>query len=655
MNNSKYKSSLSSEHLYLLLIIFLFLGYFFLGIKIYKDYTISIDEPNQIVAGHITWETICEHLKLGSNPQFSELPKLEEYENRFYGQAATFPTVLVELINNFSMDISNILRLRHLWNFIMFYFGTICLACLIKHRFTKNKTVLLVVFFYILTPRLFGDAFYNDRDTMLISLFWISLYSFVIFIRKPKIINTIICSFWFGLTINTRLFGLILLLLPLFFFQQSRNKKYFLLLFSLTFCFLYIFTPLYWGKFSNEFHNTFYTFSSGIQRTREGKRALLFFGKYYIETELPFYYLPIWIFISTPLIPQFFTVIGIICIFAHYKKTRINNPLDFFMVFLLLIGIGATIIIHPVLYNGWRHMYFLYMPLYYLSGYGINHILSTDHKTYKFACIFISIISIFHTGYRIINLHPYEYIYLNSIFQSKEDEFERDYWYLATSESLKFLLSNSNKINLDIMEKNDLGEIIVSGLRPNERERFHSFFDYDKAKQQTPCEYIIYNYHNMPGNNISFDYYSPVYTINRDNIKLAEVFQRTHNYELPSAEIVKNISALGNEDTKSIFDSNYETIWIGSEKGEKIIIEFADQIALFGFEIFPDFRNSDFSDFRLFFSSDGNEWIPVQSEIKGTNGFSFPTYQTKWIKIETKIKNLGIRDILFYGLRTEKE
>ena len=64
--------------------------------------------------------------------------------------------------------------------------------------------------------------------------------------------------------------------------------------------------------------------------------------------------------------------------------------------------------------------------------------------------------------YNLINLHPYQYVYFNYVFQKKANElFEIDYWGLSNKEALeKIATSNKNSkicniglMNLDMSKK----------------------------------------------------------------------------------------------------------------------------------------------------------------------------------------------------------
>ena len=141
----------------------------------------------------------------------------------------------------------------------------------------------------------------------------------------------------------------------------------------------------------------------------------------------------------------------------------------------------------------------------------------------------------------------------------------------------------------------------------------------------------------------------------RDGIKLAEVFRRSHNHELAAADIVESAAASANPGTASaIADSDYQTTWYGDGSGE-IIFRLNDEYILNSLEIFPAVNASGFPDARLFVSPDGVSWTELPTENKGSNGIAFPSSKTAWLKLSSDSEYQGIRDILFYGSSANRE
>ncbi len=620
----------------------LLMVFLYSGITIFRDYGASSDEINQIEAGHITWAAICE--QFGKEPpDFGNLPKLRDYYNRYYGQAAAFPTVIIEALKGFSLDVSTVLRIRHLWNFTVYFAGLICFGVLAKFRFHRNDIVFCLLLIHILTPRLFGESFVNDRDVMLISLMWISLLCYELFTRHPGILTATLYAFFLALAINTRFFALILLLLPIMQIFSSDQKKRFynLLVIPLTILFWYLFTPLYWGNFIREVSAAFRTFATGKQRTQEtgGMANILFFGKYYPENALPVFYLPVWIFISTPLIPQILTMIGLVQCFRPGSAF-----MDRFMAVFLCLGIAAVMLIRPVLYTGWRHMYFFYVPIFWFAAVGVNKIFTLSGNKYRRTAIFLVLLSAAYTASRIISLHPYEYIYLNPLFQNKLADFDRDYWRLSTREGLEWI-ADLEPEEFSIGETNENLDNSLIALQPNLRDRI-LIRNYNALHRMQP-DYLIYNYSGRIGNTESFPLYDPVRAIERDGAKLAEIYKRIPAFHPEvsqmSPDIPQNIDSDQGTEWRSAKPQNTE---------DTIIIEFPEITALSGISLIPGADEREYARTpEVCISRDGETWVPLPITVSGLFDLTFPQSETKWLRIrntEGAEFHWSVREILFY-------
>lgn len=645
MEKSMQKSGrINEQQIWKLLTILLLAGFLFTGFLIFRDYGASSDEINQIEAGHIIWREICE--KLGqSTPDFAGLPRLNDYYNRYYGQAATFPTVIIEALRGFTMDISSILRLRHIWNFLLYFCGLGCLGILTGLRFDRGDVVFFLLLFHILTPRLFGDAFYNDRDVLLISLLWIALLCFEIFCRKPGFFSAILCGFFFALAVNTRYFALILIFLPIMYLLQPERKKKgsvsVLIISGLLF--FYILSPVLWGNFFKQVSSGFQLFSSGTQRTQEtqGLAEILFFGEKLLENDLPFYYVPLWIFISTPVIPQLLAVFGVVRSIRQKK-----GLMDRFMLIFLCFGLTAVMLIRPVLYNGWRHMYFFYIPIFWFIGSGINCLMQNRQKLLRDPGIFVLAVSAILTAYRITTLHPYEYIYLNSFFQNREGDFDRDYWRLSTTDALEWVWSQEQD-EFRISDTNANINNSMIGMFPWKRDRI-ILSQYDTL-HRFPADYLLFNYSGLIEDTLDYPLFHSCRIIERDGVKLAEVFKRDQRF-------VPNVHSL-KPDIPEITDGliNLELEWrseLPQNPHDEVVIEFDEKTKLHGLSLLPG--NDEYEYARspeISISTDGKTWNSIPAAVSDLFDLSFPEIETKWLLIrntEESEYHWSIREIYFY-------
>ena len=84
-------------------------------------------------------------------------------------------------------------------------------------------------------------------------------------------------------------------------------------------------------------------------------------GEYISRFSLPWYYVPLWIGITTPLTFIILFFIGLWKNFQLlFKKITKSIYIDSFMLTGFLIPLLSVIFFGSTLYGGWRHMFFIY-------------------------------------------------------------------------------------------------------------------------------------------------------------------------------------------------------------------------------------------------------------------------------------------------------
>ena len=631
---------------FLILLLFLVTGLFAI-----KDYGPSADEHIQIDSGHVIWRYLCLKFHREVPEPIKNAPDLHGFKNSYYGQAATFPTVLLEALKGFTLDSSTIIRVRHYWNFFSYFIALICFSIALTHLTGDPRKSALWLLLQILLPRIYGDIFYNDRDIMLISWMMIFLASFYLFIQRPGWLTTLLSAAAFGMAVNTRIFGLVLLIFPFLYFVFSDKRKYILLFLPAAALVWFILSPIAWDDPLHTLPDSFRHFSTQQRFIDTGNEAqVLFFGNHINETRLPWYYIPLYIIATTPLMTLILSLIGIFTVIKKMCKRQLDIR-SLFGTGMLIILIAAPltgIIFHLTFYNGWRHFYFLFLPISCLSLEGFTLIWNVRKKIIQGVVTCCLCVSFFLSIEWIIKAHPYQIIYLSPVFRQKWiGKFDRDYWILSTTECMKYLLENISNKDLNVIDKQALMEYVIIGLKPEERERFHTMYH---GQQPIPYEFLIANYSGMLGNEAFFDYYVPIYAVERDGIKLAEVFKRSHNDELAAVDIIESVTTSANPDTiTAITDSDYQTAWYGNGSETEITFHLNDEYMLNSLEIFPAANASGFPETKIFTSQDGMDWTELSTEAKGSNGTAFPAIKTSWLKLTSNSEYQGISDILFYG------
>ncbi len=94
----------------------------------------------------------------------------------------------------------------------------------------------------------------------------------------------------------------------------------------------------------------------------------------------------------------------------------------------------------PSIYDNFRHFLFITPPIFLFAGLGLKFILSKISN--KIQSILLTLAILLPGIIAIINLHPYQYIYYNSLIGGVEGAFRRfetDYWYTSYYECTDYI------------------------------------------------------------------------------------------------------------------------------------------------------------------------------------------------------------------------
>jgi len=531
----------------------IFLLFFFIGIYTYKDYGISVDEEFERRVGFYWLEYVLSFTTF-DNFYNSALLKLNEItgftlptakDNKFYGVIFNLPMAFLEVVFEIN-DSKEYFHLRHLFNFLLFFVSSIFFYKLLLSRFLKYNIALLGTLFFILSPRIYGDSFFNNKDIVFLSLVSIALYFCIKAIEKDNYKNLLIFSIFAAICTSSRILGIIfpisfILFYFLSFFQENKNLKKIIFFTISYFIFLIIFWPALWENPIENFFLAFKYFSD-----LQGFNIKMFFNGEYISTNfLPYSYIFTWILITTPILYILLFLIGYYYIFKKLfirfinikEKSNypdlwrdINEKQDLFIFFILTSVIFYLITFNVILYTGWRQIYFLNVFIIYISVYGFYKIhLNLKSKikpNIQFGLIGLFLIFIV---YKMIIYHPYQNLYFNSVFnKNAHNKFEVDYWGLTGKkflESVLILEKNKNQIKIGVASFIPL-ERSLKLLSKEEREKIIIVGqDYEKA------DYIYTVFisevdingndkYKIPSNFTKIDEFI------LDNIKIYEVFKK---------------------------------------------------------------------------------------------------------------------------------
>ena len=564
------------------IVVLFFLLFFLYGSAVFRDYGIGVDEPVERRSSLITWLHLNPSLRdvVTDTVDFSQLQPLDEYQDRYYGVAVMLPCVAVEHLTGFTMPLSDVYALRHFYNFLLFFAGCVFFYLLCGELGFGTGLSLVGVLFLALSPRILADAFYNLKDLNFLSLFIVSLYFGVRFIRCSTVKNMAGLAFFSALCANTRMIGAylpVLCLLTAFVKRQTsvkdtenndgilsqqpdagaglpgwvRQLLYCLAAGVLCLVFYILFTPITWDRPFGRMREIIEHFSDYSVWNDYN----YYMGRYITREEIPWHYLPVWMGITIPVVTLVMAVcgfcretVGLVARRFHEKSAKPSadafeketgrpakgwdsgkafgrNRLLIWLLFTL--PLIYVILMKPTLYNGWRHFYFLY-PLcclfaLFFVAYCREWLEKKEGKvrTAGLRCLWAVIAAGFlSTVLWIGRNHPYDYVYFNELAREWAlPRFDRDYWGVSEKDALNYICAHDDREKIKIFLLTDFSLPLLS---EEDRSRI------DRVGTMEEAEYYVHGYHagalgGLPEGSEGME---PWYQIKVDGCPVRTVYKR---------------------------------------------------------------------------------------------------------------------------------
>ncbi len=507
-----------------------FIGFLFIGLGIFKDYGVHWDEYTN------------QNLGMRSVEYFTNL-KFNDFSHsgdRDLIRGAVFESFLFFIEKRILKltDSRDIIFMRHLSVFLVFYAGVFFFYLLCKSFFKSWKIGLLGCLFLVLHPRIFSHAFYNSIDILFLSLYTLSMYSLVKYLENKSLlragIHAIICSILIGIRqigFIAPLCAFLFIVLDLSRVRKDKEKikkavKSALFYLLLLVAFTVLFSPVLWGDPVKGF---FHMFKSAQYRTRlpsGWEHNFVWLGK-------SWYYNFKWILLTTPLLYSFYFGMGLIVSTIELFKKSIRpyykrNVL--LIIFLFFMPILLPLILKIGLFDEWRHHYFIYPCFVVFSLIGLSSLfeyikLKFQGRSYKIinsAFILIIVFSLIDTIQFMIKYHPHQHIYANILagkdMRRAKVNFALDYWGLSYRKALEYILKNDKSAIIKIYVANLPGKNNAGILPLNDRNRLVYVENPDEAK------YFLSNYRMHKEN---YPYKDEYYSLKIGEIKYMVVYKLT--------------------------------------------------------------------------------------------------------------------------------
>jgi hypothetical protein len=513
-----------------------FVIFFLSGAIGFKDYGSSWDEPMNFAFGGYTLITAADFFHGQPMKPFTLDGAADDHAST-HGSA--FDSLLFLIYKATSAtDSRATLLARHFFCFLLFFLGVLTFYRLSRLHFKSRAWSLLATVFLTLSPRIYADAFYNSVDItfMCAFIFWAyTLRKLIIRLNSKYLAYHILAS---AFLMNTRPIGVYgFLMTGLFLFllmiQKWANGKvtmkiarYFLMYFAGWMIFLIILKPYLW---QDTVARLIELFTSSNKVMLRG--SVLYFGSLISVTDLPWHYNFAWLLITTPLLYSITFLIGTLRYFYELIKkpvSMLNPESDSLFLLWFWVPMIAPVLLKTVLYDAWRHHFFVYPAFIIFSVNGLRatyrHLRtlkpSLTSKLSVTALVVLCFFSLASTAAFMIRFHPLQNLYFNFLAGKRSkiiSRFDVDYWGLSYRKCLEAILRHDKRSSIRIAIANFPVWCNLLLLEEKDRQRFVVDSSFKTA------HYYIGNFRGSPAGYPFLN--NEVYSVNVDGIKVSAVYK----------------------------------------------------------------------------------------------------------------------------------
>lgn len=469
------------------------------GLLVFQDYGLPWDEPVQRTLGRQAWRLAFE----GNTAFLSN-------GDRYYGTAFEMALFGAERYLGLEGDARRVFLMRHLANYLVFWICSVALFDMVRRR-QGTRLGLVAALLLFVSPRIFADAFYNTKDLAFLSFLVMAMWTLGRYVERPSharaVLHGVLCAF----ATDIRLAGALVVAITLVAFplreaEHGPSGRSARVATVLTFlgagCAAGVaFWPLLW-------HDPVRRLLESAQRMAHypWPGDVLILGRLVPATDLPWYYVPVWIAISTPLAFLPFFAVGTARALRESCAPRV--PLATRADRLLLLTwfsapILLVIALRSVLYDGWRQLYFVYPAFVMLATLGVDSAWRVARSAARplwlraasTAALLALAVDVPATAAWMARWHPHQNVYFNAAAGGPERiarNFDIDYWGLGCRRLLEQILAVERKGPVAILSKGGSCWANARLLPPAERGRLVA------ASNAREADYVVTHHRRLP-------------------------------------------------------------------------------------------------------------------------------------------------------------
>lgn len=450
-------------------------GFLLLGLMIAPDYGLYIDEYTNHFFG-VTWYEYVRDIMVNHVP-IAPLANVSEHDV-IHGPVFEMTLAWLQKVFMPEANLRTIVTYRHYATWLAFYLAVVAVYRLGRRVWTHRGWALAASGVLVLQPRIFAHSFFDSVDISFLAFYTVSVLTLVRYLERRTwgalVGHAVVCA----VCIDVRSLGGVIPILTLgylvleFLLNRKTGARILPLLgrvgvFGVTVAgAMILFWPFLWT-------NPVLRFWEVLQITPRinWQGVVLYAGEHVPAPELPWHYIPVWILISTPMVCSLGFAIGLVAWFGaalqNARQLLVERRAEWVIVAALVVPLALVILMDAVVYDSWRHLFFIY-PMFALiavagfrlaAGWCGRCLAPRNARIVQAFGAAVIVVNLASVGWFMVRHHPYQNVYFNRLAGRDMTEikarFEMDFWGLATLEGLEHVLATNPGRTLKLHDSSD--------------------------------------------------------------------------------------------------------------------------------------------------------------------------------------------------------
>lgn len=400
----------------------------------------------------LSWDT-----SLGQALSEMGVERLSESVERDHGICLYYP--LFWAVGDASLSTQSLTLIWRCYTWLLFWLGLVALYAVARRMGLSRGFACLGALIVVLSPHFFAEGHYNNKDIPLMAITLVLLWQGARLMERPTCARSFGFALAAGLCTGTRIIGgaycllfgaMIVVYLCVTHRMNRRVIGMAALTVGLSLAFYILLTPC---LLTDPAGFLIYLLKNAVGFSR-WHGNVLWFGHVIpcSWTKPPRLYLPVMILLSTPLWALALLIVSVPLAFTRLRRAGRNALRDSQSLLLLIaqlawiIPLVALVVLHALVYNGWRHVYFLYGPMALCMAFALQSLWRLARTRGRRRLLALcTALCLMASAVGIAVNHPYQYAYLNALVptHNRAGLFELDWWNLSGADALEALLAQT--------------------------------------------------------------------------------------------------------------------------------------------------------------------------------------------------------------------